>query len=217
MTDVTIVDKRSAGTRPVEITRTESSGTEQIKVQIRGGVADLGPFHNRPAEWELYQPLVGNSMLELGGKINAPYTYKAYFERLGFRHISIDWNGDHGAQRLDLRKPLGLGTFDMVTNIGTTEHVNGQAEVWRNVLEAMHVGSVLVSTTPMPGDWTWHGIWQVDSEWYEELCRLNGLRIDRLYQTGESPRRMIFLRAWRESVAEFVMPKRLIHHNPGGR
>ena len=42
----------------------------------------MNPFHNRPDEAELYDPLVGERMLELGGKINAPYTYKAFFEML---------------------------------------------------------------------------------------------------------------------------------------
>jgi hypothetical protein len=155
-------------------------------------------------------------MLELGGKINAPYTYKAWFESLGWRHVSVDWNGDHGALKKDLRTPLGLGTFDVVTNIGTTEHVDGQAGVWRNVLEAMHVGSLLLSTTPLPGDWPWHGKWHVDQQWYIELCEFNGLRLERIYENGVEPRRMIFLRAVRETDSPFVMPARPIQSNPGG-
>lgn len=172
------------------------------------------PFHNRPAEWELYQPLVGGSMLELGGKINAPHTYKAFFQGLGFRHISIDWNGEHGALQLDLRQPLNLGTFDMVTNIGTTEHVDGQAAVWRNVLEAMRVGSVLLSTTPLPpDDWKWHGVWHVDEAWLRDLCVGNALEVERLYVSGEAPRRMLFLRAVRRDLVPFSMPARPIRYN----
>lgn len=172
------------------------------------------PFHNRPAEWELYQPLPApGRMLELGNKRNGDLTYKAFFERLGWEHVSVDWNGQDGALKRDLRKPLELGTFDMVTNIGTTEHVDGQAEVWRNVLEAMHVGSVLLSTTPMPGDWTWHGEHYPDDEWYRELCALNGLEIERLYLSGLEPRRMWFLRATRPREVEFQMPSRAIYRN----
>ena len=119
-------------------------------------------------------------MLELGGKINAPYTYKAFFQRLGFAHLSVDWNGQHGAIKRDLREPLELGQFDMVTNIGTSEHVDKQAGVWRNMLEAMHVGSVLLCTTPKPGHWTWHGWHHPHAEFYRELAALNGLDIERL-------------------------------------
>ena len=169
-------------------------------------LADLGPFHNRPAEWDLYTPLVGLSMLELGGKINAPHTYKAFFESQGFRHVSVDRNGQHGALKLDLRKPLRLGTFEMVTNIGTSEHVDQQEPCWRNMLEAMHVGSVLVCTTPMPGDWAWHGLWYPDAVFYNELAELNGLQVERLYVSGEAPRRMWFFRAHRVEDLPFVMP-----------
>jgi hypothetical protein len=173
----------------------------------------LGPFHNRPAEWELYQPLIGDSMLELGNKKNGAHIYKAFFESMGLRHVSVDINGEDGALRKDLTQPLKLGTFDIVTNIGTTEHVAEQAPCWRNVLEAMHVGSLLISTTPMPGDWSWHGDWYPDEEWYRELCDSNGLVIERLYLSGEAPRRMWFLRAVRVEQMPFAMPARPIYHN----
>lgn len=46
---------------------------------------------------------------------------------LGYDHVSIDINGLDDSLALDLSKPLPielLGTFDLVTNAGTTEHVN---------------------------------------------------------------------------------------------
>lgn len=174
----------------------------------------MNPFHNRHDEWELYSPLVGSSMLELGNKKNREFTYKAYFESLGFRHVSVDWNGEDGALRMDLRKPLDLGTFDMVSNIGTTEHVDRQEPVWRNLLEAMHVGSVLVSTTPKKGNWQWHGEWYPTKEFYEQLAKLNCLEIERLYSCGTQPREMWFCRAKRVKDSPFVMPDQsLIYRN----
>lgn len=166
----------------------------------------MSPFHNRPAEWELYSPLVGSTMLELGNKKNGDLTYKRYFESLGYRHVSVDWNGQDGALAVDLRKPLNLGTFDIVSNIGTTEHVDQQAPVWRNILEAMHVGSVLVSTTPKPGHWQWHGEWYPTEEFYRQLAALNGLAIERLYVSGVEPREMWFCRARKVEERPFVMP-----------
>jgi hypothetical protein len=167
----------------------------------------LGPFHNRPAEWELYQPLFGDSMLELGNKKNGEFIYKPYFEGLGYRHVSVDLNGENGALRMDLTKPLNLGTFDMVTNIGTSEHVERNQEAcWRNICEALHVGSVLVSATPAPGHWVWHGYWYPTREFYEGLAAQNGLRLERLYESGESPRVMLFTRMVRAEERPFVMP-----------
>ena len=68
--------------------------------------ADTNPVAvHRPDEWKLYKPLNGTSMLELGGKwcSQANVTYKSVFEDMNFRHVSIDWNGDHGALVRDLR------------------------------------------------------------------------------------------------------------------
>lgn len=156
-------------------------------------------------------------MLELGGKINAPFTYKAYFQSLGYRHVSIDWNAEHGALKRDLRERLMLGTFDMVTNIGTSEHVQGQYGVWQNLVEACRVGSVLICTTPKPGQWLWHGWHHPHAEFYRELAGLNGFNIERLYENGEDPLVMNFCRMVRTELRPFTMPnERHIHFNPGG-
>lgn len=178
-------------------------------------MTDLGPFHNRPEERALYDPLPApGRMLELGNKRNGDRTYKAFFQRRGWEHVSVDWNGQDGALRRDLRAPLGLGSFDVVTNIGTSEHVSDQRGVWSNIIDAMHVGSLLISTTPMPpDDWKWHGEWHVDDLWLRELCARNGLDIERLYISGSPPRRMLFLRAVRREVVPFCMPALPIHHN----
>lgn len=169
-------------------------------------VEDLGPFHNRSWEWALYLPLVGSSMLELGNKRNGALTYKAFFKSRGYRHVSVDWNGEDGALRKDLRQPLNLGTFDMVCNIGTTEHVEGQEGVWRNICEAMHMGSVLVSLTPMPGHWLRHGLHYPTQEFYQQLADRNGLRVERLYDFGCEGRRNTCTRMIRERVSPFSMP-----------
>jgi hypothetical protein len=177
----------------------------------------ISPFHNRPAELELYTPLVGSSMLELGNKKNSPFTYKKYFESIGFRHVSIDTNAKDGALPKDLRKPLDLGTFDMVTNIGTSEHVSDQEPCWRNMLEAMNVGSVLVSTTPQPGQWQWHGDYYPSDVFYRELAELNGLSVDRLYLSGNPPHRMWFARMTRIESIPFKMPANGMHNNTRNR
>ena len=128
-----------------------------IDPQIMGG---------RSWEVQLLNPLVGASMLELGNKVKGDLVYKKLFESLGFRHVSVDMNGKDGALPKDLRQPLKLGTFDMVTNFGTTEHVapgdrDGQTACWRNICQAMHMGSVLVSNRKIlcaVGQFEWHGI-----------------------------------------------------------
>lgn len=174
------------------------------------------PFVVHPHERALYDPLVGGSMLELGNKKRPEGTYKAYFEALGYRHVSVDWNGQDGALKMDLRQPLKLGTFDMVSNIGTTEHVDVQEPVWRNICEAMHVGSVFVSTTPRPGYWPRHGFWYPCIEFYQELAALNGMEVERLFYTPDDylADPMVFARLRRVSDAPFHMPAaKWLYHN----
>ena len=171
---------------------------------------DLGPFHNRPDELELYEPLIGDTMLELGGKINAPFTYKAYFEARGFRHVSIDWNGQHGALVKDLRKPLWdeLGAFDMVSNMGTTEHVSNQAAVWENIHYLTKVGGVYVGQTPYHDgkSWWWHGEHYPTEAFFESFVETNGWQIERMYRDRQPPFENLYVRMRKFADRSFTMP-----------
>lgn len=157
-----------------------------------------------PLEANLLTPLVGKTMLELGNKRNAKGTFKEYFTGVGIEHTSVDLNGKDGALKLDLMEPLGLGRFDMVTNFGTTEHVARQEPAWRNIVEA--AAAVIVSTTPLPGDWKKHGRWYPTEAFYRELARRNGFTVQRLYVDGPVGKRLIFVRMLRWTEAEFAMP-----------
>lgn len=173
-------------------------------------------FPGRGWERKILNPLVGRSMLELGNKRKGDLVYKKVFESLGFRHVSIDMNGKDGALALDLRSPLKLGTFDMITNFGTTEHVSvnnyaGQVACWKNLLEAMHVGSVLVSVTPKPGalKWARHGRWYPTITFFEGLAAQNGLTVERAYMDDN----LVYARVRRDDDAPFVMPTNGMHEN----
>ena len=85
--------------------------------------------------------------------------------------------------------------------------------MWRNIVEACHLGTVLICTTPMPGDWNWHGDWYPRAEFYRDLAMLNGFGIERLYEAGTEPRRMWFCRMSRLEVTEFEMPKGHMYRN----
>src|SRR5215208_2927692 len=124
-------------------------------------MSEINPV--RAEEWALIEPhLKGvQTMLELGNKFNeqAGSSYKDWFTRnYGIEHVSVDINGLNGALALDLREPLAPlagRVFDMVTNIGTSEHVGeSQACVWKNMWDHLALGGHLVSVTPLPGDWT---------------------------------------------------------------
>jgi hypothetical protein len=182
---------------------------------------DMGdsPFHNRPEEWDLYNPLVGSSMLELGNKKNGDLVYKTFFRAIGFKHTSIDMNGLDGALKMDLREPLNLGTFDMVTNIGTSEHVSendfeGQIACWKNIVDACGEGTVLICGTPAPGAWRHHGTWYPYPVFYEEIALLNGFEIEKIYEIRQGTNRAaVMARLVRKDLSPFAMPGIGIYKN----
>jgi len=155
--------------------------------------------------WEILIPIVGNRMLELGNKKNGKGTYKEYLESIGVEHTSIDWNGQDGALPLDLRKPILLDPFDMVTNFGTTEHVSEQEPAWRNIHNLLKVDGVYVGVTPLPGDWPGHGDHYPAMEFYKEFAK-NGYEIEKLEVISVSPKRLIATRFRKTEEKDFVMP-----------
>lgn len=160
----------------------------------------------RERELALVTPLTGiTSMLELGDKRwGSRPPYKAYFEGLGIRHVSVDINGRNGSVKKDLRKPIDLGRFDCVTNFGTTEHVSEQEPVWRSICEACT--KLFVSITPKPHTFPEHGIWYPTEEFFRELSRLNGFVIERMYGYEKSKGVLTMVRMVRERYVPFVMP-----------
>lgn len=165
----------------------------------------------RPDEWPLFQNINPCRMLELGNKKNSQLgiTYKSWFESLGFEHVSVDWNGLDGALKIDLRKPLELGLFDLVTNIGTTEHVSEQAAVWENIHNALSVGGVLVSITPK-GDgknWPKHGFYYPKKAFFEQFADLNGYKIEMLYHGKNAPTACTYAKLTKQKNTDFTMPE----------
>jgi len=159
-------------------------------------------------------PLVGNRMLELGRKKTGEVSYKSWFETLGVEHVSVDLKGGYGSLALDLTKPIDLEPFDMITNLGTTEHVDKQEPCWRNIHNLLKQDGVLVSMTPYPGDWWWHGYWYPTEDFYMSFAEMNGYRIDYIGIGREKPHRNIDVRMTKVLDEEFVMPaSSMMYHN----
>lgn len=151
------------------------------------------------------------SMLELGNKKNANGTYKHHFQSLGIRHVSVDWNGEDGALALDLREPQWetLGEFDMVTNIGTTEHVTNQYGAWENIHHCCRVGGVVVSITPYHDgrSWWWHGVWYPKESFFENFAKKNGYKIIKMGKGRNIPNENLCVRMVKLEDKPFFMPE----------
>jgi len=96
---------------------------------------------------------LGNQKIRSRKKYGLPRTGKEYFQNLGMEHHSIDLNGLNGALKLDLSKPIDkwTGYFDVITNMGTTEHVEpfeSQYECFKNIHNFLSVGGICVNIVP---------------------------------------------------------------------
>lgn len=107
-------------------------------------------------------------MLELGNqKIlhedspAKPYAVvaKGYFVNQRVNHTSFDINGLDGAISIDLSSPLPpeyIGRFDVITNFGTTEHIENQFQVFKNIHDACRIDGYMIHSVPEVGFWSGH-------------------------------------------------------------
>src|SRR5262245_61772765 len=85
----------------------------------------------------------------LGGRMHVRDVFLAD----GFDYKSIDVNEKGGAAFVDLHywpnEAASLGTFDFVTNFGTTEHVANQASAFATVHHLLSLGGVAIHQVPI--------------------------------------------------------------------
>jgi len=118
---------------------------------------------------EYYNP-AGLSMFELGNQrfIGGQYTTgKEYFKHIGMRHTSVDINGEDGALPLDLTKPELFYDFrceyDVLTNLGTTEHVEpiaNQYECFSIIHDVVRAGGIMIHMVPDVEELDNSGAWR---------------------------------------------------------
>lgn len=133
--------------------------------------------------------LNGKTMLELGdqniyfgdeyGTYSTPY-FKKHYKTL--EHICIDIKPEKHAVVKDLREPLDMGEFDIITNWGTTEHVapkegKGLYEAFKNVHDACKVGGLMFHENPKTGNWPGHGDHYMTKAFYSKLVELTGYEL----------------------------------------
>ena len=149
------------------------------------------------------------SMLELGDqvieqkKINKhlnALTGKEYYTRKGYRHTSIDLNGLNQSEIKDLSNESDFAcyhnTFDVITNSGTTEHVepfDAQYICFKIIHDCLKEGGLMLHINPdtesrdNEGLWKTHCYFYYSEKFYEMLAKqcnytilentvMNGLR-----------------------------------------
>jgi hypothetical protein len=133
-------------------------------------------------------------MLELGNQFvnhhkRPEKTGKEYFTNNGFEHISVDTNGLDGAIKKDLRNLSEfreyVDFFDVVTNCGTTEHVEpfaSQYTVFRIIHDSLKVGGIAFHILPDSDEvetnrWGPHCRFWYNECFFKNLCVLNNYEL----------------------------------------
>ena len=131
----------------------------------------------------------GNQMLELGNQTiyfgdDYDKPAKPMFEEMGFRHLSIDMNGQDGAKEADLSIKTDFtgyfarNKFDIVTDFGTSEHVKSSLYAcWWNKHTNCKTGGYIISENPKTGNWKGHGHWYYTEDFYRNLAEIQGYEI----------------------------------------
>lgn len=125
-------------------------------------------------------------MLELGDQNLRNHEIvlaKDYFESLGYDHTSIDIHGKRGTIKIDLRKPIPedfINKFNIVTNFGTTEHVEPKKFQWqcfKNIHDACIIGGIMYHVVPNVGGWKDHCPVHYTDRFFKTLGKTNNYKI----------------------------------------
>lgn len=107
-------------------------------------------------------------------------TSKKWFREQGSKHTSFDMNGEDGAVVIDLCRPLQekyRNKFDLVTNYGTTEHVENQKQVFWNIHDLVRPRGIMVHSLPLEGYWKNHCPYHYTVDFPRELAEMNGYEL----------------------------------------
>ena len=108
---------------------------------------------------------------------------KSFFTKLGFNVISIDRVKCFSAIRMDLREPFPnnfINRFDIVTNYGTTEHVQPlsyQYQTFKNLHDCLKVGGIFIHVVPGFKSRSSHSKINYGKKFFPELARRNNYKI----------------------------------------
>lgn len=133
--------------------------------------ADHHGLADRLAAGSYYDPVSGGTNGAFAGEL---------FEAMGLRYLSIDIADGYRTQIIDLNRqslPAELaGTFDLVLNFGTTEHVLNQYNSFKVIHEATRAGGYIFHSLPSVG-FVDHGYVTYTGRFFFDLAGYNDYEV----------------------------------------
>lgn len=129
-----------------------------------------------------------NSLLELGDQTftnecmeffklkDSHRVVKNFCESLNKKHTSIDITGRNGSLPIDLNKEhLEISDkFDLVSNFGTTEHIEpDQYYPFKHIHDLCEVEGLMIHEVPVVGHWPGHCKFYYDEHFFDLLAKVN--------------------------------------------
>ena len=173
---------------------------------LTGRILDLGEqnWFGDVAPTEIHQLIdmfAPNAAADLKGELDAmlarpnetqlTFDVARFFYRvlLGCEYYrAIDLSGTEVAIKADLNKPVPLDEqFDLVTNLGTSEHVFNQHQFFETVHDRTRPGGIIYHSLPHQGAYD-HGFFNYQPTFFFDLAGANGYELLLLvYTDGTRP------------------------------
>ncbi|MGM9516465.1 class I SAM-dependent methyltransferase [Roseateles sp. DB2] len=140
----------------------------------------IGQFQDIPEERRAALLAEMNALLQTR-PATEPFDLSKVFYKLVFNYsdyTAIDLHGSESALKLDLNEPLGLPehAWDVVTNIGTTEHVFNQYQAFKSLHQLVKPGGLILHSLPNQGCFD-HGFFNYHPTFFYDLAVANGYEI----------------------------------------
>jgi hypothetical protein len=159
-----------------------------------------------------YDHIVGQ--VEKGNIVEGLRQFCYLFYRLVFDFASysaIDLIDGPGITQHDLNLPIQLDRqFDIVTNIGTAEHVFDISQVFSTAHELTAANGLMIHTAPFTGWWN-HGFFAVQPNLYFDLAEANGYELVALTYGALTPFEAVRIDN-REDIRDFADAGRIDKH-----
>lgn len=168
---------------------------------VKEEAAALADFAARLARGSAYDGVKGGINESFAGEL---------IERCGMSYLSMDIAKGYKTEVFDLNHEdlpqHHRGAYDVVMNIGTTEHVFNQYNSFRVAHEAARTGGLMVHQLPASG-YTDHGYYMYAGRFFFELAAYNKYGIEDVWYDGPSGEDDLYLSIRRYAAVHPVLAK----------